>query len=173
MECDMTLICTKCGFTQTMFLKNGCIFPQIYQWAVETIRLGKRGKEWKELLENTPNAAVNVGKHIYICDECGYFLVRQDLSIHVPLDPNTSKIHTEPYSEDYPALGMEYVLPMEIRYWYRLVKEYTHYCPECKSPLHKYRGTDILKCPECGEYAMTWDGVPLWSVKKRPPSESA
>ena len=85
----------------------------------------------------------------------------------------TSKIHTEPYSEDYPALGMEYVLPMEIMYQYRLVKEYTHYCPECKSPLHKYRGTDILKCPECGEYAMTWDGVPLWSVKKRSPSESA
>ena len=110
---------------------------------------------------------------IYICDDCGFFLDRQDLSIHVPLDPNASKIHTEPYSEDYPALGMEYVLPMEIMYQYRLVKEYTHYCPDCKSPLHKYRGTDILKCPECGEYAMTWDGVPLWSVKKRSPSESA
>lgn len=160
---DMKMICVKCGAVYQMFMREGYCFPQIYQWAVETIQLGKRGKEWKELLEKTPHAAVNCDKHLYVCDACDRFLVRQDLSIYVPIDPEkTSLVHNEPYTEDFPAVGMEYALPIEIYHYYRLVKQYVHPCPECKNPLHRYRG-EVLLCPKCGERAVTWEGIPLWA----------
>ena len=160
---DMKMICLNCGHVYQVFLREGYCFPQMYQWAVETIRLGKRGREWKELLEKTPHAAVNIDKHLYVCDTCHFFVPRQELSVYVPIDPDkTSLVHNEPYSQDFPAVGMEYALPIEIYHYYRLVKEYVHPCPECRNPMHRYRG-EVLMCPRCKEKTMTWEGTPLWA----------
>ena len=87
---DMNFYCTKCGEKQQIFLNDGSNFPDRYQWTGEDILAGKCGKEWKELYESTPNAAVNIDKWLFVCDECGCFVARQEMSIYEPLDPNKS-----------------------------------------------------------------------------------
>ena len=150
--------CKKCGRIQTVFLGYGCRYPEMYQIADSMIRTGKCGKEWKELYESIPGAATNAAKPLHVCTnpDCRAFHTKLDLSIYRPIDPNTSKIHKEPYSPECPATDVEYVAPYELKKAYVLVKTYSHKCPDCGSPMRHYKEGDKLKCTGCHEPAMDY-----------------
>lgn len=145
--------CRECGCVEEIYLGSGFYYPEMYEMAEHKITSGKCGQEFKELFEKTPGAATNADKRLHVCGECGSFNACFDQSIYAPKEPGVTKLHTEPYSQFCPAVGQEYATPDEIKFRYRLVKEYVYKCQRCGSPMHPYNCHEKLRCPACGKIA--------------------
>ena len=154
--------CNKCGYETVASYGIGFLFPITYKETVEAIKTGDHGREWKELYEHTPGAAINAEMEFYICAHCGSFVNEPNLAIYAPYDPEISKIHNECFSVANPAVGCEYVMRYELEENYRLVKAFVHKCPECGKRMHKYKPGEQLKCPECKTGTMELDGTLMW-----------
>lgn len=148
--------CWDCGYKFAACLGVGFAFPRIYQETVSSIRAGKYGREWKELFESTPGAAVNADQELYVCSGCGRFRKELNLTLYEPKDPGLSKVHNTSFSVANPADGAEYVVPWELADKYRMVKVYRHMC-DCGKRMHLVRVDDRLKCPECEDGWMARD----------------
>ena len=144
----------ECGCVAEVYMGWGLRYPEMYEMAEHKITSGKCGKEWKELFEKTPGAATSGEKRLHVCDNCGSFHTCFEQSIYAPKEPGVTKLHTEPFSQFYSGIGEEYATPDELKLHYRLVKQYIYKCQKCGSPMHKYTGSEKLRCPDCGKITM-------------------
>ena len=67
----MVFRCDHCDHEEQVSCGIGFMFPQLYQDVVKKIRKGKYGREWKEVFESRPGAAVDARMVLYVCSECG------------------------------------------------------------------------------------------------------
>lgn len=162
-EC-LSFKCRECGHVTGANVGIGFFFPKEYQDTVKRIRNGEYGPEWKELYESTPGAAVNAEADFYVCPSCGAAGSELNLSIYQPKVPERSQAHEKQFCGACPAVGMEYVMPGELKEDYIPVKEYVHACPACAKPMRLYAEGDKVKCPECRDGWMEADpeGMVLW-----------
>ncbi len=154
--------CNRCGNTYAALSGIGFRFPEEYRETVKKIRNGEFGKTWKQLFDSIPGAAVNVERELYVCPNCGTFAIEPNLTIYEMKKPISSKPENSRRSVAHPPSGEEYVVPYELRQDYRLVKSYSHNCPECGRRMHKYRPDDRMKCPECKEGQMEPSRALMW-----------
>lgn len=131
--------CNRCGHEEQVSSGIGFMFPQLYQDVVTKIRKGKYGREWKEVFESRPGAAVDARTELYVCPECGNCVQDLNLSLYEPMFPDAGKKERGIFSSANPAEGIEYVMPMELEREYRRIRIYVHRCPECKTRMDQYR----------------------------------
>ena len=121
---------------------------QAYLKTVDRIQNAEYGERWKKLFDETPNAAVNADRVIFICDTCRYWEKGVDVSIYAP-DPETAHAMESGKKEKQEA---EDVIPWDVRDGYHLVERYVPDCPRCGNPMRIATNQDYrtLLCPDCG-----------------------
>ena len=158
----MVFRCDHCDHVEQVSSGIGFMFPQLYQDVVKKIRKGKYGREWKEVFESRPGAAVDVRMELYVCSECGNCVQDLNLSLYELMFPDAGKKERGIFSSANPAESMEYVMPSELEREYRRIRIYAHMCPKCKNRMHQYRTGELLKCPKCKEVRMYNSGMYMW-----------
>ena len=153
--------CNQCGHKDTVCFGIGFLFPQLYQDVVEKIRKGKYGREWKQVFESEPGAAVDVEMQLYVCPECGTYKQDLNLSLYKPA-PDADYIQEWILSGRKYDMDMKYVTPYILTKDYRQLKRYVHKCHACGKRMHQYRVGDRLACPKCKKGEMEPAGDILW-----------
>ena len=130
--------CSKCGKRYSVCTGIGMMYPAVYEKLMKDIKEGKYGEEWKILSESEPNVAVDAERYLYICSKCPHWDVDYGLSLYAPNAPMTK--------------DTDYVMPVDLKENYHLIKRRAHKCEKCGSDMHKARKGDKndLPCPECG-----------------------
>lgn len=83
--------CEKCNHQYDAFIGGGFLYTEVYKEMLSDIKAGKYGIEWKQLYEDNDYVAVSADKHLFICDDCGNWIVDKDISLYVPKDINSVK----------------------------------------------------------------------------------
>lgn len=154
--------CVECGYHFSAYTGIGFGFPQDYQETVRLIRKGKFGQEWKQLFESRPSTAVNAEQELYVCSSCGKYIMDLNLSLYELMRLDVSQVHEGVFTGANPSVGIEYVMPSDLRRDYKLVKAFPHLCPECGRRMQQYRNDDRLKCPKCQKGQMKLSGMIMW-----------
>lgn len=143
--------CRKCRHKYEVHLGAGMMFPRVYRRLLQDIAEGKYGEEWKALVRETPYAAVDADKVVYICS-CGYWEMGEDITLFVPNEPESipgRQFGVKTVAE----LGyVPYVAPQELREEYHILKRYYHQCSKCGKRMRKASDGELLhlSCPVCG-----------------------
>ena len=144
-----TYYCKKCHHSYSVMLGIGMLFPFEYEEEVGKITDGVYGDEWRDLFQKTPNAAIDAGKVLYICDNCRRWEIGTDITIYLPKDPDA----------DWGIVP--YVVKSDLKSDYRVLKRHYHVCNTCKKRMHKATFEEMMElyCPKCGEKNMAQDLV--------------
>ena len=156
--------CKNCKKRYSVQLGIGFLFPKVYRETLETIDNGMYDEEMQKLFRETPYAAVDAERELFICDNCGNWKVDANLSLYARNDIELLKRRS--YGEKaVEELGHEpCVMRFDLEENYHLIREYSHICSKCGNVMKK--NSDIipsmLLCPKCGtenEVAnlMQWD----------------
>ena len=158
------LECKKCGFDITASLGIGFLYPIVCEKTLQRIKDGEFGDEFKDLANNTPNAAVHQEESLFVCDKCGDIVVDDVIDLCVPIkgvrcgQKFCSCI-------DYPD-NITYVMRSDIGDTYKVVCSVEHKCSKCNDSIRVIKQTPkvlkSLKCPKCKELlsisqAYLWD----------------
>ena len=165
MGCGTVLKCSKCHKEYEILTGIGMLYPLVYSELLDDIKNGKYGKEWQDIALKTPHVAVDAEKHVYSCRKCGAWKTEEGLSIYEPDDYeslNTKRYGHIPVEErgDDP-----FVLAMNHKKDYHVVKRYVHKCDKCGSRMHRVNENEFhdLPCPECGgKPEKGYNSIILW-----------
>ena len=162
-----SLKCRKCGYGFSANLGVGFLFPAVYQKTIKAGREGKLGEEVKQFLEEHPDGALDCGKVVLQCTECGELDSAQDLSMYVPGEDSRAPSSGN-WSVSCPHEGVPCVAPWDLD-TYELFGSYDHRCRKCRGKMKIIGEKEFEKlicgadpdhhptkipCPECRE--------PLW-----------
>ena len=154
--------CNQCGHTESASFGIGFGFPQLYQDVAGKICKGKYGRDWKQLFETVPGAAVEAGMQLYVCPECGTCEEDLNLSLYEPVNPEASRRNGRIFSTVNPAEDIVYVMPHELAADYKCLKVYVHKCHACGTRMHQYRDGERLVCTKCRKGEMEPAGEFMW-----------
>ena len=148
--------CEKCGHTYDVMLGSGFLLPSVYEEAIEDIREGKMGEEYREILLENPWAAVDCENELYKC-RCGNWSVEQCNDLYLPKDPEA--VRKMKYGEKTAEeLGeLPYVMQWELKENFTLARQREHRCKKCGREMRKILRPEAyvrrygLPCPKCGE----------------------
>ncbi len=157
-----TYRCNRCNYELSVCCGIGFDFPRLYMQTVQEIRQGKYGQKWKELFENTPGAAIDAERELYVSSSCGNCKEDLNLAIYKQKKSDVPGGDKEDFSTEVSEFDYGYVMRMDLKEHYTIVKSYAHKCPECGKRMHKYRVSDQLKCPECKEGQLEMEGILMW-----------
>jgi len=158
--------CKKCGFTFDANFGVGFMFPVVYEEMIEKGRSGELGEEVKSFLEDNKYGTLDVENIVLRCTECGNLETGYDLSMYVPYNdeyvPDSEK--KVRWSVAFPAEGMKYVSPVDLKEHYKKVIDYPHKCSNCsgKMMLIKKEDFDKIPCPECDGIMNQTDECFFW-----------
>ncbi len=156
--------CKKCKHEYSVHLGIGMRFPIVYRDILADISDGEYGSELQELYNNTPYAAIDGERVVYICDGCGSWKLGTDVSLYAPNDPDSipQKQFGIKTVEEWGYVP--YVMRWDLQKEYHLVKRKYHRCSKCGKRMRKASSEELknLPCPECGsenqaEDALMWD----------------
>ena len=156
--------CKKCKHEYSVHLGIGMRFPTVYRDILADISDGEYGSELQELYNNTPYAAIDGERVVYICDGCGSWELGTDVSLYAPNDPDS--IPQKQFGIKTVAEWgyVPYVMRWHLQKEYHLVKRQYHRCSKCGKRMHKASSAELKKlpCPECGsenqaEDTLMWD----------------
>lgn len=155
--------CDKCGNEYSVTLGSGMLYPEEYERLTIEIKEGKYGEKLKALFKNTPYAAVDADRFLYLCKNCGHWEVLHDPTIYAPKDPEviTKKKYGEKTIEEWGKIP--YMSRWDLQNEYRVLKRHYWSCPECGKRMRKQRDEFdmMLKCPECNTINYT-KGCTMW-----------
>ena len=150
------------GFTVTckcqekgMNMGVGLHFPDVYKETTRDAKAGKFGDDVRDALNENEGAVIDASNRMYRCANCGDVECMQCLNVYKPKNADADS--------DTVALENEYEIPSEHPEQYELVKEFTHYCPDCQRVMDDMTGINItdMKCPHCGQNYQVDDSI-LW-----------
>ena len=152
--------CKKCGHEYTALPGVGRMYPVISRNILAEIADGVYGEEWKDLVQNTPYAAINASTFIYICNHCRRWEQGTDLTLYEPDDPDQVANTLFWGKTDMDCIG---VLPLGLRTEYHVLKRRYHMCEKCGRRMHKASAEEEqnLPCPKCGEPNKA-EGTIMW-----------
>lgn len=132
--------CKRCGHKYNVLLGCGLRFPIEYRNTIKEIKRFKHGIRWRNLVKK--HMCIDAERDLYQC-ECGYWKVKNNLSIYEPIDENI--VTTS--EKEYPLIT-RWKIEKEN---YRLVAEYNHRCRRCHKVMHVVKKEDVgeLPCPIC------------------------
>lgn len=144
--------CKNCKKRYSLQLGIGMLFSEVYREKLESIDKGEYGDEWQKLYKETPFAAVDIWRELFICDSCGNWKVKPNLSLYAPNNPEQ-------------IIPQSSVSRYDLEQDYKLLKEYSHICSKCGKAMSKILDDNIprsLPCPNCGTEneigsLMMWD----------------
>ncbi len=139
MGMGFNFICEKCGREYGYGVGIGFMFPRVYEDLLKKVKKGKYGKEWKDLAKDTENVAIDAEEYLYACPKCGAWKTEEGLSLYIPKDAKEPK-------------NVSYVTSWDLKEHYKLLKNYIHKCPKCKTRMHKASSDELynVHCPKCG-----------------------
>ena len=144
--------CKKCKYEYTVHLGVGMMYPTVYRRLLEAISNGEYGSELQEVYNDTPYAAINGNRVIYLCNGCGYWEHGTDISLYEPNDPESipKKQYGIKTVEEWGHVP--YVTEYELKENYHQNKRYYHRCCNCGKRMHKTSSRELknLPCPNCG-----------------------
>lgn len=147
-------ICSQCGNEYGYGIGVGFLFPMVYEETLKEVKKGKYGEEWKNLVKNTKNIAIDAEEHLYVCKKCGTWKTEEGLSLYTPKDKKAlkTKNNDSRWAVGFDFSQASYVTSEELREYYKLLKSYTHRCPKCKARMHRATSEEAfnLPCPKCG-----------------------
>ena len=138
--------CSACGYTFLACYGIGYVFPSVYRETLEAAVNGEYGKEASEFFMNHPDGAINAASSVYVCLECDNLQWERNLALYTRMDKND------------PEVGKDYVMPYDLKRYYKLYKSHTHRCERCGGKMKTLRektiinliGEHELHCPVCG-----------------------
>ena len=75
--------CKKCGNEYVAFTGVGFFYPTDCEAALERMKNGEYGVEWKKLISSYKYPVIDAENQLYCC-ECGYWKVDEKLDLYVP-----------------------------------------------------------------------------------------
>ena len=156
--------CKKCKCEYSVCPGIGMRYPSVYRDRLAEIAEGEYGPDWQELYNNTPFAAIDAARVVYVCDACDTWEYGTDISLYAPNDPDS--IPQKQYGIKTVAEWgyVPYVMKWDLKKEYHILKRYYHRCDKCGKRMHKASLTELqnLSCPECGsknhaEDFLCWD----------------
>ena len=126
--------CKNCKKRYSVQFGTGMLFSEVYKETVDAIDKGKYGKEWQQLLRDTPNVIVDVKLELYICDKCRNWNCEENLSLYSPNEAEGLK--------EYPHICSK--------------------CGSVMKRVDEDNMPNTLPCPKCGtenemDSIMMWD----------------
>ena len=157
--------CKNCKKRYSVQLGIGMMFPEVCRETLDDMENGEYGEELQKLCKETPYAAVNVEREMFMCDKCGNWKVSENLSLYAPNDPE--QIRAKQYGiKTVDEWGyVPYVTSLDLEQDYHLLKEYRHICSKCGSVMKKIDDDNIpgiLPCPYCGTDNGMEPSIMLW-----------
>ncbi len=152
-----------CRYRRFLSAGVGMRFPVVYQEVMEKARNGEFSEEHAQFLQDHPDGAINAETNIYQCRDCGYYFSGYDLGMYLPKGDNPDVPEKGRWSVAFPAEGMSYVSPYELKTRYKLYKAYPHHCPKCNGEAGITEEVKDVseKCPKCGSdlkvSSVLWD----------------
>ena len=156
--------CKKCKHEYSVYPGIGMRYPNAFRELLQKIEDGGYGEEWKQLLKDTPYAAANAERIVYICKKCGQWEIGQDITLYAPNNPKTipGKQYGTKTVKDWGYVP--YVMGWELKEEYHVLKRHYHKCNKCGQRMHKASEEEMqhLTCPKCGtenevEGLIMWD----------------
>lgn len=126
-----------CGFEYKHFDGAGFMSMELEGAALEKIKKGEMGEDWKKALDDNPKAEVAVHNALCYCEKC-------------------KKYHS------LPQIKLNLLEEKDGEEGYKALKKETLYCPECKEEVVDMDNVFSVPCPVCGEkikgkFAGLWD----------------
>ncbi len=154
--------CKKCGHRYSVFLGIGMLYPKVYEDTVKEIREGRYGDEWKTLFEQTPYAAINPAKVLYVCT-CGRWETGVDLTLYAPNDPDAvaEKKYGEKTAKEWGYLP--YADGWDLQEHFHVLRRWDRRCEACGGRMRRADRQEAksLPCPKCGEPNASEDVI-MW-----------
>ncbi|MCR5596458.1 MAG: hypothetical protein K6G12_11460 [Lachnospiraceae bacterium] len=157
--------CSKCKKEYYVSWGTGFLFPQAYRKTIHDIKTGKYGAEWKDMICENKNSAINAEDYVYVCGKCGAWKTEPDLSIYVPKDTSKPANELSGKGSKDNSGRRDYVTEWDLRESYRILKRRVHKCDNCGGVVHRALESELkaLKCPYCGgEPEEGFGGDVLW-----------
>ena len=99
--------CSRCGKSYAASWGIGMMFPKQYAKIMKKAKRGGFGEEYKKLINNNPNVAIDAEEYVYCCRSCKVWKVEPGLALYRP----NSGCKTE--------IAQDYVTPNELKKYYR------------------------------------------------------
>lgn len=153
-------VCKKCGYTFSVNLGVGFMYPQLFQEVMKEAKEGTLGIQAKRFLEENPKGVISPRKVIARCEGCGEYEPVLDFNMYVPKEGHDPKPSTERWSVVDALDGCEYVYDFSE---YDLKEKYDHRCSSCGGRLQilDEEEPEMLTCPRCGG-EMEIQGMICW-----------
>ena len=120
---------------RNFYLGVGMHYPHACAETMQEMRDGGYGDEWRQVVTEYPDGAVDCERQIYLCDKCGHFEVDEVRDYYIPTESNN---HNGCCVWD--AKSDEY----------QLIRRFSHICPKCQSEMRIANPeADTLVCPDC------------------------
>ena len=134
--------CSKCKYKYSVSLGMGMGYYKEYKRLLQYIKDGVYGNELQQAMKETPYAAINAERVLYICKDCGHWEVSYDVTLFAPNNPNSiSKKQTD---EEWGECS--YCNSMELKQEYHILKKYVHKCCKCGKTMHKMSDGEKNNC---------------------------
>ncbi len=79
--------CKKCHYHYPVFIGIGFSYYEFYRNKLAEISEGSYGIEWKNLLDQTPFAAIDASSVVYICSSCNRWEIGTNITLYAPNNP--------------------------------------------------------------------------------------
>ena len=149
-------ICYKCRICGKKYEASwgiGMMFPEQYAKIMKKAKQGGFGEEYKKLINNNPNVAIDAEEYVYCCRSCKIWKVEPGLALY------------RPNSGCKTIIAQDYVTPDELKRHYRSWRHISHKCTKCGERMHRANEYEIktLPCPYCGgPRDMDYEGLIMW-----------
>ncbi len=141
--------CEKCGHIYSVSLGIGYFHDVLCKKIMDDIESGKCGREIRDVYENEkPYVAVKAEKAVFMCDDCGAWIMLPDASLYAP--NSMEKIKERHFGiKTVEELGK---IPYTNDGDFHVIKEYKPRCKKCHMAMRKLEDSEMhaLPCPSCG-----------------------
>lgn len=129
--------------SRTYYLGSGMFTFMQHNEIIRKIKLGKYGKEYKEIVDKKPYCVVDINKSIFICPKCKSLKSECVFNLYAPKHIDINKIKNNQCYYDF----------FINRHNYTLMKERIHLCSNCETKMNRISIKELQKmnCPRCGE----------------------
>ncbi len=167
-----SLYCKKCGYTISVNLGIGFMFPRVYEETLENAKAGKLGRNVQQFLKDHPDGALDCDLVLLQCKYCGNYDCGMDLSMYLPKEPADRK-QKGIWSTAFPGDNYLYVSPRELKESYIPFASYQHTCGKCGKDMTVIKEREIdqgvfspeqnchLLCPKC-KIPLSYDDIVMW-----------
>ncbi len=159
-----SLRCSTCGYSSSLMLGVGFMYPAVFADTQEAAKSGELGATLKRFFTEHPDGVVDPEYVPAQCEKCGEYVDVVSLDMYIPRKGKQETKSMRRWSVAMPFENAEYVAPGEINERYDFFKEFPHRCGSCHGKVKILRDVNLekLKCPHCADRFLELSETACW-----------